>query len=128
MSRKSANETVWARSPAPHTAVNSREKESTIYKSASEAVWARSPAPHTTINSIGREERRKREREQFCYSFIQTLYSKIFMATIIIIIIITTIKIAQEKSRREEREERERRERRKRREREESDLPEHMRA
>ena len=41
-------------------------------------------------------------------AFMQTLYSKIFIATIIIIIIIiTTIKIEQEKSRREEREERE---------------------
>ena len=40
-------------------------------------------------------------------AFMQTLYSKIFIATIIIIIIITTTKIEQEKRRREEREERE---------------------
>ena len=54
-----------------------------------------------------------------CYSFIQTLYSKIFITTIII----TTIKIAQKKSKREKREE----EREERGEREESDFPEHMR-
>ena len=40
-------------------------------------------------------------------AFMQTLYSKIFIATIIVIIIITTTKIEQEKRRREEREERE---------------------
>ena len=40
-------------------------------------------------------------------AFMQTLYSKIFIATIIVIIKITTPKTEQEKGRREEREERE---------------------
>ena len=40
-------------------------------------------------------------------AFMQTLYSKIFIATIIVIIKITTTKTEQEKGRREEREERE---------------------
>ena len=121
---KSASEAVWARSPAPHTAVISREKDSKRQKRAFETVWARSPAPHTAVNSIGREERRKRESSfvtvlysqsllflmaRFVFiatAFMQSLYSKIFIATIIVIIIITTTKIEQFNSRREEERER----------------------
>ena len=51
------DEAVWARSAAPHTAVNSREKESKIYKNADGAVWARSPAPHTVVNSREKEDK-----------------------------------------------------------------------
>ena len=143
---KIADETVWARSPAPHTAVISKEKDSKRQKRADETVWARSPAPHTAVNSIGREERR-REREQFCYSFIfrtiaifmarfvfiatafmQTLYSKIFTATIIIMIIITFLSPNITPMCRCSNRKREEKDRGERGERGESDLPEHMRA
>ena len=51
---------LYGLDPQRHTQpFNSREKESKIYKSASEAVWARSPAPHTAVISREKDSKRR---------------------------------------------------------------------
>ena len=56
--QKRSTATAWARLPVPHTANNSKGKDSKRQKSATGTVWARLPAPHTANNSKGKDSKR----------------------------------------------------------------------
>ena len=61
---RALDETVWARSPAPHTMPSTAGKKRAKYtRSADGTVWARSPAPHTAVNSKGKREQNIQERQ-----------------------------------------------------------------